>query len=69
MKYVLHATVEKYDFGLEAPTTARPTCVVDAKSKEDAKAIAENDIRETNAMQGVKIKSITFEKVEKKEEF
>ena len=36
MSYVIHCTVKKFDKGLNAPTKARPTFYIDAKTREEA---------------------------------
>ena len=49
-KYIVHATVYKYDEGLESHTKANVNEVVEAENREIAKDLAEDKIAKKHTM-------------------
>ncbi len=62
-RYSVHLEIDKYDYGLEAETTSRPTYAVGASSEEDAIKKAEAQAKEDYDTPKVRIKNIKIRKV------
>lgn len=60
-RYICHCTVHKYDEGLQAGTTARPTISVLARDKEDAYQEARRALYRDFNRDGCRVTSVSIE--------
>lgn len=64
-RFVCHCTVNMFDVGCNAHTTARPTIVVTAKDENTAETKARDKLRKQYSDSQVRVKNVCVELIKK----